>query len=76
MKSKFSKPHKRFDLVRRKADGKIIKWELKRLSELGILPDMTETVDKASSLVTIKPAFDHEVWVVTGVFNHRREAFA
>jgi len=72
MTNRNQRPRKRFDLVRRKFDGKIIKWEQKRLSELGILPEPTAK-DGLSPLV---PAFDHEVWVVTGVFNHRREAFA
>ncbi len=59
-------PRKRFDLVRRAYDNKIVKWELKRLSELGILP---------APINVNRPAFDHEVWVITGVFNHRHEAF-
>ena len=60
------KRKQRFDLVKRKADGKIIKWEQKRLSELGILPP------KEAEGPT---PFDHLVWVVTGVYNNRREVF-
>ena len=41
------KRKQRFDLVKRKADGKIIKWEQKRLSELGILPDTANDYDIA-----------------------------
>jgi aromatic ring-cleaving dioxygenase len=66
MKTKRNKPRQRFDLRRREFDGKIIKWETKRLSELGILPEP----------VNGKPAFDHQVDVVTGVYNSRKEAFA
>jgi hypothetical protein len=40
MKTKRNKPRQRFDLRRREFDGKIIKWETKRLSELGILPSL------------------------------------
>jgi hypothetical protein len=52
MKTKRNKPRQRFDLRRREFDGKIIKWETKRLSEY------------------------HQVDVVTGVYNSRKEAFA
>lgn len=61
----------KFDLVKREADGKIVKWETKRLSELGILPEGITTPDGR-----VLPAFDHEVEVVTGVYNNRREVFA
>jgi len=61
---------RRFDLRRRQFDGKIIKWETKRLSELGILPAPV-TING----VTLN-AFDHQVDVVTGVYNSRKEAFA
>lgn len=81
MAKQYRKPRKRFDLRRRKYDGMIVKWEQKTLSELGILPepqaypasDYLETLVQHTKLL---PAFDYEVWVITGVFKHRREAFA
>lgn len=55
----------RFDIRKRAGDGKFIKWEQRTLSELGILPEVEREI----------PGYDHLVWVVTGVYNSRKEAF-
>jgi hypothetical protein len=57
---------KRFDL-RKRIDGKIARWELRRASELGFVP-----LDEVQE----NPARDYLVPVITGVFNNRREVFA
>jgi hypothetical protein len=61
-----AKPRKRRFDIRKRADGKFIKWEQRLLSELGILPEVERGV----------PGYDHTVWVITGVFNSRGAAFA
>lgn len=58
--------------VRRRAvDGKFLRWELMSMSELDILPEPAKGKDGK-----MHPSFDHQVWVVTGIFNSRKEAFA
>lgn len=59
----------KFELRKREFDGKWVRWEHRTLSSLGVLP-MVEVEGKEV------PGYDHLVWVVTGVFNSRREAFA
>ena len=59
---------RRSEIRRRQHDGKFIRWELFKLSELGILP-MIEVEGKY-----IPGYYDH-TWVVTGVFDTRKEAF-
>jgi hypothetical protein len=48
---------------RREYDGKYLRWQLMSQSQLGLQePDAPH-------------CFDHKLWVVTGVFDTRKEAF-
>lgn len=52
----------KFELRKRAFDGKWVRWEHRTLSSLKLLEEAEH--------------YDHLVWVVTGVFNSRREAFS
>ena len=60
----------RFDLRKSPVDGMIRKWEKKMASQI-VGMSLGEGAGSASS----RAFDDHEVWVVTGVYKHRREAF-
>ncbi len=55
----------RFEIRRRKYDGKYIRWELMGSRTLGLDGDYDGPGE----------AYDHPVWVVTGVFETRKAAF-
>lgn len=58
---------RRFDLRKRKADGMWVRWEQIASSELGIVD--REAVEQGA-------AYDHVLWVITGVYKTRKQAFA
>jgi hypothetical protein len=60
----------RFEIRRRSFDGLFNRWEQINASELGVLPTTVRGLDGRDH----KPA-DYQVWVVTGVYTDRKQAF-
>ena len=55
---------------KRKFDGKHVRWELREMSNLKMV-DPVEGKDGK-----MHTPHDHKLWVVTGIFDSRKEAFS